>query len=136
MGYVKKADQERKERWEKIKATKTPEELEVFDSLNEITARLISTRDEVKDIITALQDKIHKLMGGAQPTDVGMSLDQAFSAYTNLIKSIGDVDRSMTTLVSEKVKAMKEHYARLRLDKGDDEFNLDDFDITEAINGK
>lgn len=76
-------------------------------------------------------------MDGALPTDVGMTIDQAFSAYTNLIKSVGDVDRSMTSLVAEKVKAMKEHYARLRLDKGDDdEFNLDDFDVTEAINGK
>lgn len=109
--------------------------MEVFESLKSITQELKSTRDEVKDILNELQEKIKSLLNGAPVTDVGITIDQAFSAYTNLIKSVGDVDRSMTSLVAEKVKAMKEHYNRLRLDKGDDEFDMENFDPSEVLNG-
>ena len=90
-----------------------------------------ATRDSVNDVFITVQNKLKDLLNGKSEEVVGLTLDQALFAYNNIIKSMGDVDRSLTSLASEKVKAMKEHYARMRQEKDDDAFDVNNLDLSD-----
>jgi hypothetical protein len=126
--YVSVDERKKKKRWKEIMETKTPEEKEVFETLREVTEKLNSTRGNINLIFGDLQNKIVQLLQG-EPPENGLTLETALRAYNDLAKSLGDVDKSLTSLVSEKVKAMKEYHIRVKDTKSDD--NLEDIDFSE-----